>query len=111
MSKPDTVHDLKPPRYGGHGATLRETCLSEDLSLSLPFEASCAGLSLHFDPDYLPGDPCTGACSIDMGSFIYLKDRSGEILQEWSRVPSLTEVREAAERYLISREIKGVARC
>jgi hypothetical protein len=90
--KPDTVHELREAQYGFRynwrgGGHIKE-CIFEDLSMQLPTEASLAGMTLTFELPPQDDDP------------IYLKDRSGKILCEWETVPSLTEVRETALRYL-----------
>ena len=85
--RPDTVHKLKQPEYGWRPSRSGQ-CTFEDLSMNLPFEASCAGITLTFELPMNTVDP------------IYLKDKDGNVLFEWDKPPSLTEVREVAQRYL-----------
>lgn len=87
--KPDTVFPLKEPRFGGW-PWFRQQCVFEDLSMNLPLDASLAGLTLTFELPEDDPDP------------IYLKDKHGNVLFEWQKTPSLTEVREVARRYLDS---------
>jgi len=87
MSKPDTVHELKPTRTGrwSHG---RYPVIFEDLSMNLPLEASLAGMTLTFEMPLEEVDP------------VYLKDRYGNILHEWEKPPSLAEVWDIARKHL-----------
>lgn len=86
--KPDTVHELEKPVFGWIGGTRREQCTFEDLSMNLPLEASLAGMTLTFELPVNNPDP------------IYLKDKHGNILFEWEKPPSLSEVREVTQSYL-----------
>lgn len=86
--RPDTVHGLKKPEFGWTGFTRREQCIFEDLSMNLPLEASLAGMTLTFELPMNNPDP------------VYLKDKAGNVLFEWEKSPSLSEVREVAQRYL-----------
>ena len=86
--KPDTVHKLKEPEFGWRPGTRREQCTFEDLSMNLPFEASLAGMTLTYELPKYAADP------------IYLKDKAGNVLFEWEKPPSLSEVREVSQRYL-----------
>ncbi len=83
VAHPDTVCQLKPPQLGWRGGIT-----FEDMSLQLPYEASAAGLTLTFEQPERAPDP------------VYLKDRHGNTLEEWRHTPSLSEVRDAALRYL-----------
>ena len=80
--RPDTVHELKEPIFD------RRQCVFEDLSLNLPLEASLAGMTLTFELPMSQADP------------IYLKDKAENILFEWGKPPSLSEVREVSRQYL-----------
>lgn len=86
--RPDTVHELKKPEFGWRPGTRREQCTFEDLSMNLPLEACCAGMTLTFEIPMNKADP------------IYLKDRTGNVLFEWERTPSLAEVWEVSRQYL-----------
>lgn len=79
--KPDTVHDLQRPIYS-------KRYILEDLSMNLPLEASLVGMTLTFQETIPDEDP------------VYLKDKYGHILFEWTSPPSVTEVREVSLRYL-----------
>lgn len=85
--KPDTVHTLKGPMFGWVQGIRREQCIFEDLSMDLPLEASLAGMTLTFELPMVGADP------------VYLKDKDGNVLFEWDKPPSLTEVREVALRW------------
>lgn len=63
-----------------------KTLVFQDLSMNLPLDASIAGMTLTLEvPD---DDP------------IYLKDKYGNVLHEWEKPPSLSEVREIALKNL-----------
>jgi len=88
-SRPDTVTPLKSPgfgrRYNWHLGRNERICVFEDLSMNLPLEASLAGMTLTFEAPIDKDDP------------IYLKDKAGNILFEWDKPPSLSEVREVTQ--------------
>lgn len=84
--KPDTIHKLQESQFEYRNG--RKICTFEDLSMSLPTEASMAGLTLTAEEPPYSSDP------------IYLKDSKGNILREWEKSPSLTEIRETALSFL-----------
>jgi hypothetical protein len=87
MSRPDTVHELKPMQTG-HWSRGKVPVIYEDLSMNLPLEASLVGMSLTFEQPEEKPDP------------VYLKDRQGNILHEWRYTPSLAEVWDIARKHL-----------
>ena len=87
IPRPDTVRKLKEKKTEFWQGERHITF--EDMSMLLPIEACCVGMSLEFEQPRYDPDP------------VYLRDNRRNVIHVWEDyIPSLSEIREVSMKFL-----------